>query len=341
MYMILTFFTISYLYINLKIAKTDFKINKKTGLYLAINVILGYLTQYFFIIYAILVSIIMIILFITNKKYKEMLKYIGILGISAIIGMVIFPFSIKHLLFSERGINSFEETNYIRKIFEYFKLILRYFGSNFEIVLALFAIALLAIVIKRKKERGLMAIIIAPAILYPIIIAKLTEFIELRYVMNILPIIAIMIIMAISSIFENTKYNMIIASVALIVLIGYGFITEKPLYLYEDYKRYVEIAEKYKEDDFVYIGYSFFNHMQSMPEFMTYNKSLIIFNDQIDRLKGDEELKDKNEFILSVNISMEPEKTVNEVIEKSGYSGYELLYEGAEEVEQVIYRIYK
>ena len=35
---------------------------------------------------------------------------------------------------------------------EYFKLILRYFGSNFEIVLALFAIALLSIIIKRKKK---------------------------------------------------------------------------------------------------------------------------------------------------------------------------------------------
>lgn len=302
---------------------------------------LGFLTQYLFVVYAAIVSIVMIILFILNKKYKEMLKYIGTLVLSAIIGLAIFPFAIDHLFNSDRAIGSFESTNYIERIMTYFNLVLRYFGSKWEIVLALFAIALLSIIIRRKKERGLMAVIIVPAIVYVIAVAKIAEFIELRYVMNILPIIAIMIMMAVNSIFENRVYNYVIAIVALVLLTGYGFITEKPLYLYKGYNNYIEISEEYSEDDLVYVGYTFFNHIQSLPEFMNYNKTLMIYNDQIDVLKDDTELQDKNEFILSVNSSMNPEKVLQEVLEYTGFTQSELIYEGCEGVDQQIYKIYK
>mgnify|MGYP007014485004 FL=1 len=337
----MTFFTIAYLYINIKIFKNGLKINKKAGICLAITAILGFLTQYFFAIYAAIVSIVMIALYIINKQYKDMWKYIGILVISAIIGLLIFPFSIGHMLFSDRRITGFKEMNYLGKLMEYFKLILRYFGSNFEIVLALFAIALLSIIIKRKKERGLMTLIILPTILYIMATARLAEFLVLRYVMNILPIVAIMIIMAISAIFENEKYNKMVAVAALIVLIGYGFLTEEPISLNKGYNKYIEIAEKYKEDDLVYVGYTFFNHISSIDEFMRYNKTLLLNDTELETLVGDKELEDKNEFILSVNFYMNPEKVVQEVLEKTEYTKYELIFEGVEGIDQKIYKIYR
>lgn len=339
--MMLTFFTLAYLYINIKIFKSGLKITKKTGFFLAITAILGFLTQYFFAIYAILVSAVMLILYIINKQYKDMRKYIGILAISAITGLILFPFSIWHMLFSNRGITSYHEQNYFGKLIEYFKLILKYFGSDFEIVLALFAIAIISIVIKRKKERCLMSIIIAPTIIYIMAISKLTEFLELRYVMNILPIIAILIAMAISSIFENEKYNKMVAVAGLIVLTGYGFITEEPICLYKEYNKYVEIAEEYQEDDLVYVGYSVFNHMQGMPEFMTYKKTLILYDTELDVLKNDKELEDKQEFILSINTAMNPEKVLREVLEKTEFTNYELIFEGIEGIDQKIYKIYR
>ena len=334
----MTFFTIAYLYINIKIFKNGLKINKKAGI---CSAILGFLTQYFFAIYAAIVSIVMIALYIINKQYKDMWKYIGILVISAIIGLLIFPFSIGHMLFSDRRITGFKEMNYLGKLMEYFKLILRYFGSNFEIVLALFAIALLSIIIKRKKERGLMTLIILPTILYIMATARLAEFLVLRYVMNILPIVAIMIIMAISAIFENEKYNKMVAIAGLIVLTGYGFLTEEPISLNKGYNKYIEIAEKYKEDDLVYVGYTFFNHISSIDEFMRYNKTLLLNDTELETLVGDKELEDKNEFILSVNFYMNPEKVVQEVLEKTEYTKYELIFEGVEGIDQKIYKIYR
>lgn len=326
---------------NLFIVKSEYKVNKKTQILLAITAILGFLTQYFFAIYAALVAIVMIVLFIKNKETKELFKYIRTLVISAVIGIVLFPFSIDHMLNSDRKIGGFQSTNYADRVLTYFNMILRYFGSKWEIMLALFAIALLAILIKRKTERGITAVIIFPTIIYIMLVAKLAEFLELRYVMNILPIVAIMIMMAIGSIFENKKYNIMLATVALILLVGYGFLTEKPLYLYKDYNKYIDISKKYSDDDLVYVGYTFFNHIQSLPEFTNYKKTFMIYNDQTDRLKDDEELSDKNEFILSVHRNMEPEKVVSEVLEYTGFSNYELIYEGDQEINQVIYRIYR
>lgn len=341
MYMMLTFFSLAYLYINILIAKNDYKIAQKNIIGLFIISILGFLTQYFFAIYAILVSLVMSVLFIIKKKYKELCKYIGTLILAAVIGILIFPFSIDHLFNSDRGIKNFSTGNYYENIMTYFNLILRYFGSKWEIALALFAIALLAIIIRRKKERDIMSILVVPTILYVMIIARITEFLELRYVMNMLPIIAILIIMAVSSIFENKTYNYLVAIAAVIILTGYGLITEKPLYLYKGYNNYLEISEKYSEDNLVYVGYTFFNHIQSMPEFANYKKTFMIYNDQINELENDEELANKNEFILSVNKYMGNEKVLQEVMEITQYPNYELLYEGCEGVDQVIYRIYK
>ncbi len=45
-----------------------------------------------------------------------MWKYIGILVISAIIGLLIFPFSIGHMLFSDRRITGFKRDELFGKI---------------------------------------------------------------------------------------------------------------------------------------------------------------------------------------------------------------------------------
>ena len=341
MYMMLTFFTILFLYINLKIIKSNMMVDKKSRIMLTLVPILGFLTQYFFAIYAFLVFIIMIIFFIKKQEYKQMKRYISSIVISAIIGIFIFPFSIGHMLWSDRGVSSFEKGNFFLRIIKYFNLILTYFGSKWEILTAFLVIAILADMINKRNRSSENIIIFIPAIIFIIMISYLAEYIELRYVMNILPIIAIMITLSISSIFENEKYNEIIAIVAVLLLIGYGFVKEKPLYLYKGYNNYIEISEKYKDDDLVYVGYTFFNHMQSMPEFMNYRKTFMIYNDQLDFINQDDELKDKNEFILSVNWSMDPEKTVEEVVRISGFSNYEMIYYGCDEIEQTIYRIYK
>jgi len=69
MYMMLTFFTIAYLYLNISILKNKFVLTKKHILGLFVVSVLGFLTQYYFCFYAAFLALIMIII-LTEKLVK-------------------------------------------------------------------------------------------------------------------------------------------------------------------------------------------------------------------------------------------------------------------------------
>lgn len=105
MYMMLTFFTIWFLYINLKIYYNNFELTKSLKRELIIVTILGFLTQYNFCFYAGFLAIVMILLMLKRKEKEKISKYILQFIKSAIIGILIFIPSIYHIFFSYRGIN--------------------------------------------------------------------------------------------------------------------------------------------------------------------------------------------------------------------------------------------
>ena len=102
-------------------------------------------------------------------------------------------------------------------------------------------------------------------------------------------------------------------------------ITKEPAYLYKEYQEYIELAEKYKDYQFVYIGINGYNHIKNMPEFMTYKESLILSEEQIEILKK-REFEDT--FILSIKAYYDFDKVLNQVLEYTNSDNYELLFEG-------------
>ena len=341
MYMMLTFFSILYLYLFLLIRKNDYNTTFKIRLALFFTTVLGFLTQYYFCIYAALVTIVMCVVMIIKKKYKELFKIIGTLVISAVVGLLIFPFAIEHMFFSYRGVSSFGNGDYLSRLVQFGKYILEAFGSTTMIALALLILALFANIIKRKKEWDMLFLVIAPAIVYVFIIAKICPFLELRYIMNVLPIIAIMIVMVVSGIFENRAYNTIVVSVVVALLTIYGLVMLKPMFLYEGYQEYIDISKKYSEDSYVFVGYTFFNHIQSVPEFMNYKQTLMLSTDQLDLTKDNQVLNESNEFILSINKYLGADEILNTIMQNTGYSNYEVLTYGCEGVDNIIYRVYR
>lgn len=130
MYAMLAFFCVYYLYINLKIIKNDFKIDKRTKGQLVIITILGFLTQYYFCIYAVFVFVCMMTKMIKEKN-KENYKNYFIQHIkAAIIGIVIFPASIYHIFFSYRGVGNSNNVNILEKIIYYFREILNAYSLD-------------------------------------------------------------------------------------------------------------------------------------------------------------------------------------------------------------------
>ena len=104
----------------------------------------------------------------------------------------------------------------------------------------------------------------------------------------------------------------------------------------------MEIARKYSDFKYIYIEDNSFNHIQSIPEFMIYNKSIILNanKDELKYLYNNEELKQEKEFIVSIKRYMNVEEILKQVLKLTERENYTLLLDGSNETGNVIYRIY-
>ena len=115
---------LTYLYLNLKISKGSFEIDKRTKRQLTWTILLGFLTQYYFCIYAVIVALIMGIILCKNKKKDTFKRYLWCHIKAAIIGILLFPASIYHIFFSYRGVaGGTVEAGYLERLKEYLELI--------------------------------------------------------------------------------------------------------------------------------------------------------------------------------------------------------------------------
>ena len=354
MYMMLTFFAMVYLYLNINIFKNSFEIDKKTKRKLTITVILGFLTQYYFCIYAALVAIISAICMIKNKKWDSLKRYVWCHVKAAIIGLILFPASIYHIFFSYRGAaGGVAEGSYLSRLQEYLKLI--FYGFSIPEILGYITLGIIIAMFIRRiiiaKRKDIATLICLPIFLFVLVIAKIAPFINIRYISIVFPIIIIAVelgvVSSVKELIKTIKNNkipqfirknasLIILVVIALVSSGYGLLKSNPEFLYTDYSKRIEIAEQYSNLKFVYIGQSPFNQLQDMEEFLRYDNSIIINTWQLYRLKEIDGLDDNTEFILNIKCWVSDfDKTLKTVLENTGAKDYELLIDDGQS------RVYK
>ncbi len=320
MYMLLTFFILLYFYYSLKIYKSNFNLSKKNLISLGIITILGFLTQYFFAFYAVLIFIFMFIEMIRQKKDKKLiLKYTISHIIYGAFGILLFVPCINHLIFSDRGLSNLGNSNYFIHFVDY----LKHFAYSFSInntnmllivcCLLLFFISLIFL-IKKSKEKFVILLTIIPSIIYFFIAVKLTSFQELRYIMPVIPFISMTLFFIFDFIFKFKYKNAFIILIGIILSIN-GLIFSEPKFLFKTYDKNLEIAEQNKDKSFIYVYDNIFNHMQSLPEFMIYNKSLIVnvTRDELDYIFDNKELINENSYILCIKSYMDNDSIIEEI----------------------------
>ena len=341
MYMMLTFFSILYLYLTIKFIQDDFKVEKKYPWILTI--LFGFLTQYYFCIYIVLVFILLAIYLIIKKEYKKLYDYFIVHVIPAVIGVAFYPASIYHIFFSYRGIGDGGSTKTIfESIIYYLSQIYKLFGfKNLLLITIIISIILFIknkVTIDKEKYKYLI-ILILPVIMYILIVSKIAPFLgedyTSRYIMLTFPIIAISIMYLLSLISKSSIIPLIIS----VVLVINGLYNETPVYLYKDYKKVMDLAYEYKEDYFVYVFDNYFTHLSSLPEFATYKASLIInVNDYDFSLLNNDELNNNSEFIVCIKNWINQDEVLNKILENTKYNKYEKLLELNSDVESTYYK---
>lgn len=361
MYMMLSFFVLSYLYLNLKICRNSFEIDKKTKRWLVLVIVLGFLTQYYFCIYAVFLAIVMACIMLKQKKWKELKTYIWQHIKAAIIGVLIFPASIYHIFFSYRGVaGGVQDTSYILRLKEYMELI--FYAFSIPELLGYIIIGILSILfifkLCKSKRKDIILITCVPIILFTLTIAKIAPFINIRYIYPIFAIIVIAIILLLAGFIrllfkqlDRTKFKGLqpygfakkYTSFALILIIviiisGYGLATSKPQFLYTEYRQRIELAEQYKDFKLVYVGESVFCHLKDMEEFLRYHNYIIVNTWDLEILKDNEGLSNEKEYILNIKCWISNfDENFNKVLEYTKAKGYELLLDDGE---SRVYKIY-
>ena len=350
MYSMLNFFVLMFISANIDIIKKDFDIDKKLWNKLTWIVLLGFWTQYYFCIVAGVVAVLVLIGVIRKQGKQGAITYILKYLKMAVIGVLLYPLSINHIFFSYRGVGKAEMARgFGEKLVEYLNMI----GYSFSVPVLAIAICLILLamavavksVIDKKVDKNALGAgaIIFSVICYVCVIVKVSPELQdaniIRYIMCVLPLIIISILLLIDTVIKNKnvlKYNLV--GISLVISV-YGLMFSEPAFLYKGYAKYLEIAEENKEDKFVYVGDTVFNHIQSMPEFATYSESLILNESQLDVLENDSKLSEENEFILSIKKYKGADEILAKVIEKTGFLNYEVLLDDDGDVGCKIYKV--
>ena len=333
MYMLLTLFILIYFYLTLKIYKNEFRLDKKIIIQLGITSVIGFLTQYFFAIYAMGMFIIMIIEMIKRKDYKNLKKYIIIHIIYASIGILLFIPCIYHLLISDRGIKNLANSNYFIQFGEYIKQLTYAFSVKGSTILLFILLILIFIKLtylrNKKEERFIVLLATIPTAIFFIITVKLTSWQMLRYVMPMIPFIVITLYIILDSLID-VKYKNIIFIAISVTMVTYGLIVSEPKFLYEEYDECIEIAESNSEKSFVYVYDNYFNHMQSIPEMIIYEKTLIIniSKEEIKYLIQNAELKEEDSYILCIKSYINNEEILEQIKNETEFKNITTLFIG-------------
>lgn len=345
MYMLLTFFILLYFYYSIKIYKNNFTLTPKLNFALGTITIIGFLTQYFFAIFAFFIFLLMIIKMIKDKRYIEVIKYIGFHIIYAIIGIVLFIPCIYHLLFTNRGVLALANTEYFKNLYQYINHLLYAFTIKNNIVLEITILLGIFIGIvylyKNSNQKFIVALTIMPCTFYFFIVAKLTTFQELRYIMPIIPFVSIALFLILDNIFKMKYKNIVLILISIILVIN-GMIFSKPKFLFEEYEECLEIAENNKDKSFVFVNDNSFNYIQSIPEMMIYEKTVII-----DVNKGeekyfieDDKLNTEDSYILCIKTYIDNEKIIQDIKDNTDFKNIKLLYEGSNSHEVISNNLY-
>lgn len=326
MYMLLTFFILLYFYYSLKIYKSDFNLSKKNFVALGVITILGFLTQYFFAIYAVFIFVFMFIEMLRQKKDKKViLKYTFSHILYGVLGILLFVPCINHLIFSDRGLSNLGNNDYFTHFCDYLKHLAYSFSINntnmFLIVCCLFVFFVgLLFLFRKSKEKFVVLLTVVPSFFYFLVAVKLTSFQELRYIMPVIPFVCFSLFFVFDFVFVF-KYKSALMFFIAFALSFNGFLFSEPKFLFSDYSKNLEIAESYKDKSFVYVYDNFFNHMQSLPEMMIYDKSLIInFNrDELNYVFDDEFLNSESSFVLCIKSYMDNDLILHEIQNNSDF----------------------
>lgn len=226
---------------------------------MSIFIIIGSLTHYYYLVFLFMLFVIYILKFIKERNIKNIVKYVVMMGISACISLAIFPYSFVHMFMGYRGVGAISN---LEKLEGMWNSLGRYIGIlnnntfNGALIVILIVVAMMAIykIAKNKKiilkfESKEFWLVFLPTICYFLIVALVSPYQELRYIMPICPLMVIGVFylfkVALEKVFSSKNTYIALTITFILMLILQKTVYLPFFYLYKDKK---EIVSKMEEE---------------------------------------------------------------------------------------------
>ncbi|WP_026670485.1 hypothetical protein [Butyrivibrio sp. AE3006] len=343
MYAMLGFWLTMLLFVTIRFVKNDFLCNKHFLFWHCCAIFCAMLTQYFAAFYILPIFIISLLLLIIKKKSVK--NYVQSNLITGILYLLLWPSSVFHLLFTNRGrdvLTNVIDMNLQSRIKDYIYLLsCSLFSGMNKSMCIFFVIALILGVISiwnyRKRNIveksdtdyqncSIYILLCIPAILYFVIVSALSPWIVDRYQMPIMPIFSILIVLVIHKFLKSFIKNRIIIYVLLLALpliLCYRWESKyEPRYLYNDSQRSEYIAN-YKMYDAIVVSRKPNDLFVEIPINYPHSNYLSTFESGIDKaIHSISEIHHPFVMYLYKNCDAE----IAEYLQKSGFSCEKLDY---------------
>lgn len=352
MYAMLTFFCMAALYLHMKKRKTG---QWKNGNKLLILVtVCGFLTQYYFVIFMLfLAGVTAVYLWRTEKK--NLLYYGRSMGISALLGLCIFPFSVADVLYSERGVESVQNlgggfSGLGERFVNFGEIILEQVlggtaGAGIFLITVVTALVCFGLVklgqdkelakvkkVEREKARRLRGTLVweysmigVPCIGYFLVVVKIAPYYADRYLMPVFPLMALLMGAVLKKSLDFMKKylkafghkGVLIAFAVLLVLPNLW--TVKPAYWYQGYglQEFMSGEHKDKACLCVYDGVGYY---QNLMEFTNYKKTLLVTEEELYSRSRDEVLETEQEIVVLMKRNIDQEAVEEYLTKEYGYA---------------------
>jgi hypothetical protein len=313
MYMMLTMMCVSFTYHFLNITRKN---NKKDLIKLSICIYLGFMTHYFFLIYAFFICLIYLIFLIINKNKDKITNFLKATITPVICGFITFPFALIHILKGERGTETQEnliKSNIIDNFKEiYERLNIEIFNNMMPIIILLLTVPTIYLIVKYKekiKQNPFMLTITLTLFAYITITLKIIPIKSTRYFYCIYPIMITIGYYIVSKSIKN-KY---IKAITIITLITMGIITQikyKPSWVYE------LTLKNNKDKNIIYVIKNDYSTIGESQYLINYNK-IYYTNEQFENYNIINESKE-DIVIKTDNIDL-----LERIIKNTKYKKYE------------------
>lgn len=311
--------------------------------------VLGFLTQYFFLFYCILLAAVTAAGLLCNKRMRELWIYIRSMVVAAVIGLVLFPFAIADVFSSGRGVEALDNltsgfAGYGARLLAFARILADRTVGDLLLGAGCATAVVLAVVLWYRRHkgqetgtpqavRGILCMLIIPVVGYYLLASRMSPYLVDRYVMPMFPMIALLLALLLCCLGKRLakvsgwKGRLVgIGLMALIIVVqGLRLASYDGEYLYRGYGQQEQLAEEYASLPCICV-YAGVGYYENLPEFMHYDRTLLVTAEELAERKDVDLLRMLDRVVVLIKPGVE-EETVSSVLrERYGMEPEETLF---------------